>query len=201
MNAYGSSSRASATPTAVQWGSGDTIGERKVSLVCQPTARSARRRLPSRGSLGSHFPTFRGTIRRYDCHHAPLGELHLSLASRYLVCFQTFVVSLPGSCPGGSPEEHARAFGHPVPQSGNVIKETGGSPTFPSSPSEDMPRSQTPVVSCALAMAHPGLLPSSACKPSASPQRYPFRGSITRPAFSLHPAPYGPLRGGTRVRY
>ena len=34
-------------------------------------------------------------------------------------------------------------------------KETSGSPTFPSSPSEDMPRSQTPVVSCALAcIAH-----------------------------------------------
>ena len=102
MYAYGSSSRASATPTAVQWGSGDTIGERTVSLVCRPTARSARRRLPSRGSLGSHFPTFLSTIRRYDCHPAPLGSLHLSLASRYLACFQTFVMSLPGSCPGGS---------------------------------------------------------------------------------------------------
>src|SRR6266446_565009 len=33
------------------------------------------------------------------------------------------------------------------------------------------------------------------------PRLYPFRGSITRPIFSLHPAPYGPLRGGTRVRY
>ena len=34
-------------------------------------------------------------------------------------------------------------------------KEPGGSPKFPRSPSEDMPRSQTPVVSCALAsVAH-----------------------------------------------
>src|SRR5262245_37239905 len=33
------------------------------------------------------------------------------------------------------------------------------------------------------------------------PPRYPFRGSITRPVSSLHPASYGPLRGGTRVRY
>src|SRR5881628_2021816 len=34
-------------------------------------------------------------------------------------------------------------------------KETIGSPTFPSYPSDDMPRSQTPVVSCALAsVAH-----------------------------------------------
>ena len=56
--------------------------------------------------------------------------------------------------------DHARAFGRPVPQSGHVGKEIGGSPKFPSYPYEDMPRSQTPVVSCALAKARPGLLPS-----------------------------------------
>src|SRR6266851_1060909 len=39
---------------------------------------------------------------------------------------------------------HARACGRPVPQAGTVVKETGGSPTFPSSPSGSMPRSQTP---------------------------------------------------------
>jgi len=43
--------------------------------------------------------------------------------------------------------DHARAFGRPVPQSGHVGKEIGGSPKFPSYPYEDMPRSQTPVVS------------------------------------------------------
>jgi hypothetical protein len=32
-----------------------------------------------------------------------------------------------------------------------------------------MPRSQTPVGSCALAIARPGLLPSGACQPSAFP--------------------------------
>src|SRR5882672_12842440 len=37
MHAYGSSSRASAAPYAVPWGSGDTMGEHKVSLVCLPT--------------------------------------------------------------------------------------------------------------------------------------------------------------------
>ena len=39
-------------------------------------------------------------------------------------------------------------------------KETGGSPEFPGYPSEHMPRSQTPVVSCPLALACAGLLPS-----------------------------------------
>jgi len=64
-----------------------------------------------------------------------------------------------------------------------------------------MPRSETPVVSCVLALPHPGLLPSGHWKPSAflsvlpwelscCPRLYPFRGSITRPASSFHPAPY-----------
>src|SRR5256712_1608328 len=33
-----------------------------------------------------------------------------------------------------------------------------------------MPRSQTPVVSCTLALSHPGLLPSGHCTPSAFPR-------------------------------
>ena len=64
-----------------------------------------------------------------------------------------------------------------------------------------MPRSQTPVVSWTLALAHPGLLPSGHCTPSAFPslqrEDYPvdhdstiFRGSITRPASSFLPASY-----------
>jgi hypothetical protein len=80
-------------------------------------------------------------------------------------------------------------------------KETDGSPTFPSYPCADMPRSETPVVSCVLALPHPGLLPSGHWTPSAylsvwpselscCPRLYPFRGSITRPASSFHPAPY-----------
>ena len=48
-------------------------------------------------------------------------------------------------------------------------KETIGSPTCPSHPWESMPRAQTPVVSWTLALAHPGLLPSGHCTPSASP--------------------------------
>ena len=66
-NASGSSGKAFCYPYRSALRGGDTIGELKVSLVGQPTARSARRRLPSRGSLGSHFPTFNGTMRRYDC--------------------------------------------------------------------------------------------------------------------------------------
>ena len=46
-------------------------------------------------------------------------------------------------------------------------KETGGSPEFPGYPLESMPRSQTPVVSCPLALARTGLLPSPHCIGSA----------------------------------
>ncbi len=94
--------------------------------------------------------------------------------------------------------EHARAFGHPVPQSGHRVKEPGGSPKFPSSPCADMPRSQTPVVSCALAIAHPGLLPSSHWKPSAY-HDYTHFGAQSRglsPRYTrLRTAPCGEARG------
>jgi hypothetical protein len=187
------------------------VGELRVSPLSPASGCSARRRLPSRGSLGPHFPTFLGTMRRYDCRLPVSGGFACRSPPRYLACFRR----------SWSPKRardqvealgRARAFGHPVPLSGHVIKETGGSPKFPSYPYGCMPRSQTPVVSSTLAIPRPGLLPSGACKPSAfpsiplegyplCPRLYTFRGSITRPASSLHPASYGPLRGGTRVRY
>jgi hypothetical protein len=70
-------------------------------------------------------------------------------------------------------------------------KETGGSPKFPSYPYRDMPRSQTPVVSWALAVARPGLLPSGHWTPSAFPSLPPLRDillSTTLPFSGLHHA-------------
>src|SRR5438093_4444235 len=107
INAYGSSSRAAAAPGAVHWPAVVRVGELDVSPLSPASGCSARRRLPSRGSLEPHFPTFIGTMRRYDCPHAPLGSLHLSLASRYLACFRTCVVSPKGSSPGWKPPNHA----------------------------------------------------------------------------------------------
>ncbi len=103
----------------------------------------------------------------------PLGSLRLSLASRYLACFHGSWSPSRARDLGESSQDPARAFGHPVPPSGYLVKETGGSPKFPSSPCEDMPRSQTPVVSCSLALTRAGLRPSSACKPSAFPSILP----------------------------
>src|SRR4029450_12300092 len=77
-------------------------------------------------------------------------------------------------------------------------KEPGGSPKFPSSPSEAMPRSQTPVVSRAPPTAHPGLLPSRHWKPSATHNATHF-GAPSRglsPRYTrLRTAPYGEARG------
>ena len=138
IHAYGSSSRATATPTAVQWGCGDTIGERRVSLVCQPTARSARRRLPSRGSLGPHFPTFISTIRRYDC---PLSLSEASLVARLPDTLPASRVrSVPhGLVTRGKPPGHARAFGHPVPHSGYGTRRQVALPSSRVPPLTDLP--------------------------------------------------------------
>ena len=85
---------------------------------------------PSRGaSLGARFPIPRLLP---DVRGVPIGAHDLGEAPR----------SRPGLWSPGPP---CRAF----------CVETGGSPTFPSDPSADMPRSQTPGVSWALAaVAH-----------------------------------------------
>jgi hypothetical protein len=63
-------------------------------------------------------------------------------------------------------------------------KETGGSPTFPSPPAADMPRSQTPVVSSIRAIMHPGLLPAGACTPSAFPS-IPLQDILLSPTLPI----------------
>lgn len=91
-------------------------------------------------------------------------------------------------------------------------KENDGSPKFPSYPCEYMPCAQTPVVSLALANTLQELLPSAPRHivgfHHVRRRGYPigplcrlFRGSITQPAFSLHPASHPLLPRRMRVRY
>jgi len=94
--------------SAVHERAGVRVGERKVSPL-----------FPTRGTLCSTAPSLPWVawaslphLPRYD---APLRLPPCPSRARYLACFRTFVVSLAGSCPGGSLEDHARAFGHPVP--------------------------------------------------------------------------------------
>ena len=141
-------------------------------------------------------------LRRYyaPLRLPPCPSRVASLVARFPIpCVLPCVRGLPsGLVVWSKPPDHARACGHPVPQSGHVVKETGGSPKFPSSPSEDMPRSQTPVVSSIRANTHPGLRPSSACTPSAD-HNYTHCGAPSRGLPSrytrLRTAPYGEARG------
>ena len=165
-----------------------------------PGGHAARRRLPARGSLGSPFPTFHGTLRRDDCHPVPRGSLRLSLASRYLACSRGSCSPLRardlGEAPG--PRQGLWSPGPPRRACGQGDRWLSHVPEFPlgrhaplSDPGGGLrPRPTAPrtaAFQCVQTVGYPRL--------------DPFRGSITRPAFSLHPAPYGPLRGGTRVRY
>ena len=200
MHAYGSSSKAAAAPGVVHWVAGDTSGEHGVSLVCltqwKPCSTSPSLSWVPWASV-PHLPQYYATLRLPS---VPLRVLRF-VARSLIPCVLLAVCGLPaGLMLCSKRPEHARAFAHPVPQSGMCVKEPEGSPTFPSFPCADMPRSQTPGVSCALALTHPELRPSGQGTPSAFPPRDIFRGSITRPTFSRHPAPYGPLQGGTRVR-
>jgi hypothetical protein len=119
----------------------------------------------------------------------PVGPVDLSSPPSQVLCSaQTASLPISGhfacrSCPNTLPvsvcswcPSRARDLVDPPPRQGlwspgpprrECDKETDGSPTFPSSPCEDMPRSSTPVVSCVLALPHPGLLPSGHWKPSA----------------------------------
>jgi hypothetical protein len=141
-----------------------------------------------------HVPRYYATLRLPP---DPLGVLRLSLVPRYLACFPRSWSPrrARGLVEAPSPRQ---GFWSPGPPFRVYNKELGGSPKFPSSPCADMPRSQTPVVSCTLAKARPGLLPSSACKPSASHNDTlfgaPSRGLPARYT-RLRTAPYGEARG------
>ena len=126
-----------------------------------------------------------------------LGVLRLSLVPRYLACFPRSWSPrrARGLVEAPSPRQ---GFWSPGPPFRVRHKEPDGSPKFPSSPCEAMPRSQTPVVSCARATTPSGLLPSRACTPSASHNatRFgaPSRGLPARYT-RLRTAPYGEARG------
>src|SRR5262249_13806009 len=96
-----------------------------------------------------------------------LGVLRLALVPRSLAGFPRSWSPrrARGLVEAPSPRQ---GFWSPGPPVRVCHKEPDGSPTFPRSPCADMPRSQTPVVSCARAKTRSGLLPARACTPSAS---------------------------------
>ena len=113
----------------------------------------------------------------------------------------TVCVPRGSSCGGSSPTTPGLLVSRYPCSSGALdkeTKETNNSLQFLSYPLKCMPRSQTPVVSCALAIAHPGLLPSSHWKPSAD-HDYTHFGAPSRglsPRYTrLRTAPGGEARG------
>ena len=156
-----------------------------------------------RGSLGPWFPTRPGngdcspppcgTVRCYDCLR-PSRSVRFVLPSGTLVRRVSLRVP-PGSgrgwlvwCP--RPPPYARVLIAPVTLAPAIApKETGGSPEFPGYPSKHMPRSQPPVVSCPLAMARAGLLPSDHFISSAfAVHDYTFFGVQSRGLCSCLPS-------------
>jgi hypothetical protein len=97
---------------------------------CFPPARDARRRLPSRGSLGPRFPTFPvgGCLRLPSVLCSATTARHpfrvASLCARFPIPdpLPEFCVPVSGSRAGGSSHTRARAFGRPVPLSGDVAR-------------------------------------------------------------------------------
>ena len=170
---------------------------------------------PTVGPLGLSSPPSRsgthpaiGTMFRYDCQ-SPISRRFAFRSRAWIPCVRSLffarwqVERYPprrGICSPGSPCCR------------RLRKEATGPPKFPSYPCRHMPPSKTPVVSRTLVLAHTRLLPSASTTTSAftralaraipfGPRRFTFRGSVTRPAPSLHPASYPPLLGRTRVHY
>jgi hypothetical protein len=169
-----------------------------------PAARSARRRLPSRGSLGPQFPTFpacrsgpqpRGTLRRYDCHDS--GSASFGCPS----CAATLVWS--SSALPASSQDHVTLLGsevcspgapiRPCPRSGGALPSSRVTPLMPCPalsprwcPGHSPERTQD---CCLPAPGSRRLSPPSRGGLSWGPPLSQVRGSSTRPATSLPPAP------------
>lgn len=147
-----------------------------------PVQRSARRLLPCSGSLGLEGPTFPtgsrwapvcGTMIRSDCHESVSGACG-SPCPPPIPCITRLALGplrLKGSYERPEPPLHAGSLARWAALLSLILhQETIGSPTFPRHPFACLPRSQTPVVACTLALSHPGLLPAGPCTPSAFPR-------------------------------
>ena len=175
--------------------------------------RSARCRLPSRGSRGPWFPPVPVCVWLADPRDeaprrlpaAPRAPLHVALAGRVPGLLPPCCVPSParGRREAACPRQGSWSPGSP-PLPGNRVQETTGAPTCPSAPCDDLPRAQTPVVSwwlrrgasrtTAFRPLHTVGVPLHPAEGSPhGPPLYQFRGSLTRPVTGL---PLAPRRHG-----
>jgi hypothetical protein len=115
------------------------VGSMSFPSFC-PTTHDTRLRLPSSGSFGPHFPTFTGTMLRYDSR-LPFSVSCALARSPIPGLFLLFVSFLQARCRSGTLAPTPGLLGHPVRLFRGSDQETDGPPKFPGYPFEDMPRS------------------------------------------------------------
>ena len=138
-----------------------------------------------------HFPRYYAPLRLPP---APLGVLRLSLVPRYLACVHGSWSPLRarGLVEAPRPRQGLWSPGPPVREWHQGDRWLSHVPAFPlcrHAPLADpggvlRTRQNAPRTAAFQPLETVGF-----------PRLYPFRGSITRPVSSLHPAPYGPLTG------
>ena len=200
--------------SAIHWSFVDTVGKLKVSPVF-PSSETSYLISPSLPWVP--WVSVPHVLRYYS---------RLRLPTVHSGRFARRSLPAPCCCPFGlyplfkarSPWGNARPApgpcGKPVAPAPAVYgREVVGSPKFPSCPYAYMPRSyrprwcplllaMTPERTAAFRYMHyVGFLFPRVEDYPHRPQLYVFRGSISRPARLLHPAPYSPLLDCTRVRY
>jgi hypothetical protein len=139
---------------------------------------------------------------------ARLGVVRFSLSSPDTLHHSSFFVSLSLdrlACEARASSQRRESFPRRSARLHLTLHtETIGSPTFPGSPRACLPWSQTPVVSCTLALAHPGLLPSSACMPVGFHALAPCEALLVTTTLhisGLNTAPASLIRPASDSRY
>ena len=186
--------------SAVQWGCGDTIREPRVSLVYRTHWNALLDvAFPPVGRLGLTSPR---SLVLYDATTATWPSRGPSLVARSPIpcVLPSFVVSLSGSWPSGSSRSRQGLWspGPPLRAYDQGDRWLSQVPEFP------LCRHAPLLDPGGVLRTRHDAPRTAAFQPLETvgyPPRYTFRGSMTRPACSLHPASYGPLRGGTWVRY
>jgi len=173
------------------------VRSRSLPSVC-PAPRDARRRLPSSGALGPHFPTFPGTMRRSEGHTIPRGALRWSLAPRSRAGCCAFGGSLAGARAGRSSPAAPGLLVSRCPSPGMSPGDRWRSPVPAFPLSRQAPRSDPggvldarPVASSTAAfrpLETVGFPLQPAAGSPCAPRLYLLRGSITRPAPAFPPA-------------
>ena len=164
----------------VYWPAVVRVGELKVSPLCPASGCAARRRLPSRGSLGPHFPTFLGTMRRYDCHLPVSGSF---------TC-RSFPATLPASIVRGLP--YGLVAGRKLPVTPGPLVTRSPTPGLSSRRPMALPSSRVPPVKPCPALrprwcpAHSPKRTQDCCLPATENRRLTTTLSIS----GLHHAAY-----------